>query len=125
MLLRVFHDPLIGLVDIGPPARDIRINRPVHDIPKSCGLEPHNIWVGKRRVNPCLIAVVDLGAALLGVGTDVAAELRVAALAGAGFLDGLGKGLELRFGPDSSVNLSPSGDAIEFGPDVEFEFFVD
>ncbi len=39
-------------------------------------------------MNPCLIAFVDLGAALLWVGTDVTAELRVAAEAGAGFLDG-------------------------------------
>jgi len=125
MLLRVFHDPLVGLVDIGPPPSDISIHRPVHDIPKGCGLEPHDVRIGQRRVNPCLVAVVDLGAALLGVGTDVAAELRAAALAGAGFLDGFGKGLELRFGPDSSVNFPPSGDAIEFGADVEFEFFVD
>jgi len=88
MLLRVFHDPLIGLVDIGPPARDVSIHRPVHDIPKGCGLEPNDVWIGQRRVNPCLVAVVDLGAALLRVGTNVAAELRTATEAGAGFLDG-------------------------------------
>lgn len=45
MLLWVFHYPLIGLVDIGPPPSNIGINSPIHDIPKGCGLESHNIRV--------------------------------------------------------------------------------
>lgn len=125
MLLRVLDDPPIRLVDIGPPARDIRIHRPVHDIPNGGGLEPHDIGVRERRVDPCLIAVEDLGPALLRVGADVGAELRAAAEAGAGFLDGFGKGLELRFVLDADVDFAPGGDAIEFGADVEAEFFID
>lgn len=76
-------------------------------------------------MNPCLIALVDLGAALLWVGTDVTAELRVAAEAGAGFLHGFREGLKLGFGLDPGIDFAPSGDAIEFGANVESEFFVD
>lgn len=76
-------------------------------------------------MDPGLVAVVDLGPALLRVGTDVAAELRAAAEAGAGFLDGFGKGLELRLGLDAGVDSAARGDAVEFGADVESEFFVD
>jgi hypothetical protein len=33
--------------------------------------------------------------------------------------------LELRFGLDTSVDFAAGGDAVEFGADVEPEFFVD
>ena len=125
MLLRVLHYPLIRLIDIRPPARDIGINCPIHDIPQRCGLKPDDVGVCKRSVDPCLIAVVDLWAALLGIGTDVAAELRAAAEAGARFLDRFGKGLELRFGLDANVDFATGGDAVELGADVEAEFAVD
>ena len=123
MLLWILHNPLICLIDIRAALSDRRAVGREHEIPQRHDLEAHDVRLRLRGSHPGLVRLEDPVSGR--VGADVAGEFRVAAEAGTGLLNGFFEGLVLRLGFHGGVHFAASGEAVEFGGDVDAEFSVD